>query len=103
SETCNVFAFRKIQEVLARAHEQNRCHPAVFAETVRLARYVYACANAPNESEEPLRDLVSTCMAMWFMTLQGKEWEELMAEGGDFVLDVARKVPGAWMLVVNQT
>ncbi|KAL9055541.1 MAG: hypothetical protein Q9206_003092 [Seirophora lacunosa] len=89
------FAFRKIQEVLARAHEQNR-NPALVTEAVRLARYVYACTNAPNESEEPLRDLVSTCTAMWFMTLHGKEWEELMAEGGDFVVDVVRKVPRAW-------
>ncbi|KAL8850945.1 MAG: hypothetical protein Q9221_004145 [Calogaya cf. arnoldii] len=58
----------------------------------QLIRHVYANTDALNNSKEPLRELVATFAAKWFPAFQGDEAEELLEEGGDFVVDLMKKL-----------
>lgn len=64
----------------------------LLLESVDLARYVYASTDSLADSEEPLRKLVSTYIAVSFSRYEGPEIEGLMSEGGELVVDVTRKV-----------
>ncbi|KAL9598171.1 MAG: hypothetical protein Q9219_004668 [cf. Caloplaca sp. 3 TL-2023] len=85
-------AFCHIQDVLIYFNRQRSLTPATLARIVALAHYVYTSTDHLVNSEEPLRKLVSTFMTEWFMRLEGSGFESLMSQGGDFAIDVTRKL-----------
>ncbi|KAF8540029.1 hypothetical protein BDD12DRAFT_881313 [Trichophaea hybrida] len=59
---------------------------------VKLARYVYESTDSMAHREESLRVVVSSFAAFNFERLDCPSMMALMAEGGDFVTDVVRRV-----------
>ncbi|KAL8669765.1 MAG: hypothetical protein Q9168_005659 [Polycauliona sp. 1 TL-2023] len=59
---------------------------------IQLIRHIYATTDSLNSSDEPLRSVVARFVASGFPAFQGEDAEKLMEEGGDFVVDVMRKV-----------
>lgn len=86
-------AFHNIQDVLTAKAVFGRL-PRMTGAIVDLSRYTYAHTDALSNSEEPLRALVSTFVAMWLPNLRGPDVDVLMSEGGDFVIDVMAKSRG---------
>ncbi|KAK3167823.1 hypothetical protein OEA41_004269 [Lepraria neglecta] len=73
----------------------------VIADLVILVDYVYANTVKPREYEEPLRELVTTYIALNFDLFrdEGGAVKRLMDQGGTIVVDVWEKVVrnmGAW-------
>ncbi|KAL8658759.1 MAG: hypothetical protein Q9226_000784 [Calogaya cf. arnoldii] len=66
--------------------------PHLLNYVIQLIRHVYANTDTLKQSKEPLRELVATFAAKWFPAFQGGEAEELIEEGGDFVVDVMKKL-----------
>jgi len=66
----------------------------VVDNVVELVRYLYGNIPARPENSEPARKMVSTFVAknMAAFAESGVETETLLGEGGDFVVDVCRKV-----------
>ncbi|KAL8804439.1 MAG: hypothetical protein Q9182_002544 [Xanthomendoza sp. 2 TL-2023] len=62
--------------------------PILLINIVNLIRYTYSSTDSLVNSKEPLRDLVSTFATDWFEALEGSQFEALIAEGGDFVVDL---------------
>lgn len=89
-------AFYRIQDELVQY--KLHIHGVLFlTKFVDLARYVYASTDWLAAYEEPMRKLVSTFVAVWFKHLNMPEFEELLSNGGDFVVDIARKIGrGIW-------
>ncbi|KAK3178035.1 hypothetical protein OEA41_000167 [Lepraria neglecta] len=59
----------------------------MVSNLVKLISYVYVNTDSLVSEEEPLRELVTTCLAQNFRHFEGEEVGELMEQGGDFVLD----------------
>ena len=59
----------------------------MVSKLVELISYVYVNIDSLVSEEEPLRELVTTCLAQNFQHFEGEEVGELMEQGGDFVLD----------------
>lgn len=85
--------FHNIQDVLT-SKAIPRSLPRMTTAIVNLGRYTYAHTDALSHSEEPLRQLVSTFVAMWLPDITGPDVDALMFEGGDFVVDVVGKSRG---------
>ncbi|KAL8728222.1 MAG: hypothetical protein Q9166_005525 [cf. Caloplaca sp. 2 TL-2023] len=66
--------------------------PRLLNNIVELVRYVYNSTDLLVNSAEPLRHLVSAFAAKWFHALQGSEVDALMAEGGEFVVDLMKEL-----------
>ncbi|KAL8814098.1 MAG: hypothetical protein Q9223_006655 [Gallowayella weberi] len=62
--------------------------PLLLNYIVDLVRYTYSSTDSLVNSKEPLRDLVSTFAADWFEVFEGPHVDVLIAEGGDFVVDL---------------
>ncbi|KAI4112330.1 MAG: hypothetical protein LQ345_006508 [Seirophora villosa] len=60
----------------------------LVTKIVSLIQYTYAHTDSLATSEEPLRKLVSTFVASKLALLSGPSFDCLMAEGGDFAVDV---------------
>lgn len=86
-------AFRNIQHCLmwiGGDYEVER-GSSVLANVIDLIRYVYASTDSLTHSIETLRKLVSAFVADRLWVWRGwSEIEDLMREGGDFVVDVTR-------------
>lgn len=64
---------------------------SALANVIELIRYVYASTDSLSNSIETLRKLVSAFVADRLWIWRGwSEIEDLMSEGGDFVVDVTR-------------
>ena len=63
----------------------------MVSNLVELISYVYVNTDSLISEEEPLRELVTTCLARHFRHFKGEEVGELMEQGGDFVLDFWKK------------
>ncbi|KAL8896432.1 MAG: hypothetical protein Q9207_007706 [Kuettlingeria erythrocarpa] len=74
-------AFHKIQDVLTSKAVLGRL-PGMTGAVVDLSRYTYAHTDALSISEEPLRALVSTFVAMWLPSFTGPDVDLLMSESG---------------------
>ena len=59
----------------------------MVSNLVELVSHVYVKTDSLVSEEEPLRELVTTCLAQNFRNFEGEEVGELMEQGGDFVLD----------------
>ncbi|KAL8769873.1 MAG: hypothetical protein Q9209_004311 [Squamulea sp. 1 TL-2023] len=66
--------------------------PQLLANIVQLARYVYTSTDTLVISTEQLRDLVATFVGNWFHVFHGPDVNNLLEEGGEFVVDVMQKV-----------
>ncbi len=89
-------AFHNIQDVLTSKAVFVRLQHMTGA-VVDLSRYTYAHTDALSNSEEPLRSLVSTFVAVWLPSFTGPDVDLLMSEGGDFVVDVTSKSRGMFV------
>lgn len=80
-------AFHNMQDVL---RSLNSLPPdtTLVTKIVSLIQYTYAHTDSLASSEEPLRKLVSTFVASKLALLSGPKFDSLMAEGGDFAVDV---------------
>ncbi|KAL8709057.1 MAG: hypothetical protein Q9225_007507 [Loekoesia sp. 1 TL-2023] len=94
------YAFHHIQDVLVFC---NQTPPGshTLVRIVDLARYVYSSTDSLTNSEEPLRKLVSTFVVEWFVRLDKPEFERLIAQGGDFAVDVTRKLRRHWQNILE--
>ncbi|KAL8645806.1 MAG: hypothetical protein Q9210_006507 [Variospora velana] len=88
-------AFDRVKVVLSN-WELGAFPPDWVRKTTILAGFVYDSTDSLVNSKEPMRRLVSTFVATGFIDFQGLEAQELLAKGGDFVLDVTRKVQREW-------
>ena len=59
---------------------------------VSLVRYIYANTASRENSEEPLRNLITIYVALLSDNFRGQEVNELMEEGGDFVVELCAKM-----------
>ena len=59
----------------------------IVSNLVELISYVYVNTDSLISEEEPLCELVTTCLARHFRYFKGEEVGELMEQGGDFVQD----------------
>lgn len=94
------YAFHHIQDTLVFL---NQCSPGpqALTRTIALAHYVYSNTDSLNNSEEPLRDLISTFVAEWFLKMDGPQFERLIAGGGEFAVDVTRKLRRHWLNILD--
>ncbi|KAL8750674.1 MAG: hypothetical protein Q9184_006340 [Pyrenodesmia sp. 2 TL-2023] len=79
-------AFHNIQDTLSSLYKF--ANTMVVTNVMALAQYTYAHTDSLANSEEPLRKLVSTFVASKLTLLAGPEFDGLMAEGGEFAVDV---------------
>ncbi|KAL8791235.1 MAG: hypothetical protein Q9213_000192 [Squamulea squamosa] len=87
--TLKDLAFGAIEVELESTEE---LQPQLLANIVQLARYVYTSTDTLVNSTEQLRDLVATFVGNWFHAFQGPIVNDLMEEGGEFVVDIMQKV-----------
>ena len=81
-------ALQRLNQVLL---HQDCTQAHAVSETVSTIRYIYN-NTTKQESHEPIRKLVSQFAVFHYVDLMKDEFEDLPAEGGDFALDVARKL-----------
>ncbi|KAL8676184.1 MAG: hypothetical protein Q9224_007314, partial [Gallowayella concinna] len=81
-------AFHNIEAVLSSVQDL-KDKPLLLTKIVDLIRYIYNSTDSLINSNEPLRELVSTFAADWFRAFDGSYIDSLLAEGGDFVVDLA--------------
>ena len=82
--------YHRVQATLASMRRLVRNTPAV-ANLALVAQYVYANTGALKNQKEPLRRLVSTFIGSNFAEFIGEGVDELLEQGGDFVVDVCSK------------
>ena len=74
---------------------------SLVEDIVMLIRYAYANTETLTNSLEPLRDLLTSYVAISFGAWQGPTANQLMEEGGDFVVDITTKV-GKRMVMLTE-
>ena len=83
-------AFTRIQEVLALV-EPIKPEMPLLGNIISLVRFIYSNTEPLANSQEPLRNLITTYIAQNHPAFVGEEVEALEEEGGDFVRDLAAK------------
>lgn len=84
-------AISNIEDITTSAHDLE-AKPLFLKNIVDLVRYIYTKTDSLNNSKEPLRHLVSTFTATWLHAFEGSHVEALVAEGGDFAVDLMVEV-----------
>ncbi|KAI4169769.1 MAG: hypothetical protein LQ346_008934 [Caloplaca aetnensis] len=99
-------AFHRIQDVLVRwgGREDGE---EILEKVVEVVGYVYVNTitttgteeeggKEVEKEEEPLRNLLSSFVAKEFREFHGPEFEGLVFEGGEFMVDMVRKIARVW-------
>lgn len=81
------FALRRLGKTLIALQRHKISMPLQLADAVRV---IYGAT--PNASYNPARELLSQFIALNFPSLLGECLDKLLQEGGDFAVDVSRKL-----------
>ncbi|KAJ6117865.1 hypothetical protein N7523_005616 [Penicillium sp. IBT 18751x] len=81
------FALSRLTEVLAVLQHKQLSMLPELAEAIRLIYH-----KTPKQSDNSARNLLSQFVALKFTALLGDQLEMLMADGGEFAVDVTRKL-----------
>ena len=95
-------AFRHLKSILLFLGVLEAGTPPI-ADLVMVTRYVYANTAAFINSDEPLRRLFTSFIAINFFVFKGREVDELIEEGGDFAVDLAAEVREEFQETVKST
>ena len=90
-------AHRRLADAMIFLGSRRRLEPATSAEIADLARYIYANTDKLTSVQEPLRNLVSSFIAITIHKLDTAVIDSLMEEGGDCAVDVVSKIRNSLM------
>lgn len=88
------FALHRLQSVLLFLNPL-KARTLPVRNLVTLAHYVYAHTDTLANSKEPLRNFLSMFIGSNFAGFEGQGVDALMEQGGNFVVDVCRKLQAA--------
>ncbi|KAF7586181.1 hypothetical protein BBP40_009324 [Aspergillus hancockii] len=84
-----VFALQRLTKVLLIIDEETE---AVFPYLADAIRVVYSSTPGADLQDNPARKLLSQYVALNYTTFESESFDRLMAEGGDFMVDLSHKL-----------